>query len=453
MATDAPTIGQSPRSVKRAQRPRARGAGTIPVSPVREAGRFSTCGATRGLEGEARGVADERAKTPTEASGRHATNLELFLDLVFVFAVTQIAGALGSELTLVGFGHGLLLAWLVWWLWSQFAWLGTAVDLGGRSTAQYLVLATVPLTLLMAVAIPDAFGESGLQFAGAYLAVNLWALGIQGRSLWRDPATRAAWQRYVPLAAAAPCVLLAGALLEAEARFVVWTAVAVFNVASAIAGGRGGRDGTAEWTIDPSHFAERHALFVIISLGEIVVAVGTAAAAGGLGLAIGASLIAAVAVACVFWWTYFAYVPEAVEGTLRRARGADRGAVARNVFTFGHFPIVFGLVLYAVAAKHAVAHPGDPLGPGDLAILSAAVAFFVGGLLGLQWQAVRQLAPERVVAIVGITALCAIAGPLVPGPLLLAVIAIVIALMQLRSLRRFDRRIAARAAREKARNG
>jgi low temperature requirement protein LtrA len=398
-------------------------------------------------------VADDRATTPTEERGRHATNLELFLDLVFVFAVTQIAGVLGSELTLAAFGRGLLLAWLVWWLWSQFAWLGTAVDLGGRSTAQYLVLATVPLTLLMAVAIPDAFGASGLQFAGAYLAVNLWALAIQGRSLWRDPATRAAWLRFVPLAALAPCVLLAGSLLEGEARVLVWSAVAVFNVASAIAGGRAGRDGNAEWTIDPGHFAERHGLFVIISLGEIVVAVGSAASAGDFGPAIGAGLMAAVAVACVFWWTYFAYVPEVVEGMLHSARGAGRAAVARNVFTFGHFPIVFGLVLYAVAAKHTVAHPGDPLGPGDLAILAAAVAFFVGGLLGLQWQAVRHLAVERVVAIIGITTLCAIAGPLVAGGLLLAVIAIVIALMQLRAIRRFDRMVASRATSEGAGRG
>lgn len=379
-----------------------------------------------------------------EEQGRHATNLELFLDLVFVFAVTQIAGVLASEATLEGFGRGLLLAWLVWWLWSQFAWLGTAVDLGERSTSQYLVLATVPLTLLMAVAIPDAFGKSGLQFAAAYLAVNLWSLAIQGRSVFGDPMTRRAWLRYLPLAAAAPCILLAGSLLDGDGRVIVWAAVAVFNVASAIAGGSGGREGTSEWTIDPSHFAERHALFVIISLGEVVVAVGTAAAGEDFGPLVGATLVAAVAVACVFWWTYFAFVPRAVERALRAARGARRGAVARNLFTFGHFPIVFGLVLYAVAAKHAVAHPADPLDPGDLAILAAAVAFVVGGLLGLQWQVVRRLAPERIVAITGVAAMCLLAGPLVAGPLLLVAIAIGVGLMQLRTIRGFDRMAAAR---------
>ena len=94
------------------------------------------------------------ASEPEPQSGRHATNLELFLDLVFVFAVTQIAAFLAADLSLAGFARGLLLAWLVWWLWSQFTWLGTAIDLGGRSAAQLMVLVAVPPTLLMAVALP-----------------------------------------------------------------------------------------------------------------------------------------------------------------------------------------------------------------------------------------------------------------------------------------------------------
>jgi len=371
--------------------------------------------------------------------GRHATNLELFLDLVFVFAVTQVAGLLGSGLTSEGFGRGLLLAWLVWWLWSQFTWLGTAVDLQDRSAAQFQVLATIPLTLLMAVAIPGAFGPSGPQFAAAYLAATLWALAIQGWSLWRDPLTRSAWLRYGPLAVLAPCVLLAGAFLDSDARIVVWTAVAVFNIASAVVAGSGARTGATEWTIDPVHFAERHALFVIISLGEVVVAIGTSATAADLSPSIAVGLIAAAAVACMLWWTYFAFVPAAVERRLTASHGADRGTVARNMFTFGHFPIVFGLVLFAVAAKHVVAHPTIPLDPGDLAFLAGAVALFVGGLLGLQWQAVRHLAPERVAAIIGVAALCWSAGPVIPGVVMLALVALLIAIMQTITVRRIDR--------------
>jgi low temperature requirement protein LtrA len=214
----------------------------------------------------------------------------------------------------------------------------------------------------------------------------------------------------------------------------VWCAVAVFNVASAILGAQRG-----EWRIDPVHFAERHALFVIISLGEVLVAVGTATAGLHLTTEIGAALLAGVAVACALWWAYFAFVPGVVERTLRATRSLDRGRVARDLFTFGHFPIVFGVVLYAVAAKHVVAHPQANLGEGDLAALATSVAFFLGGLLGVQWQVVRRLAPERLVVIAGVAVLCATVGPEVSGTLMVAAVALVLAIMQVITLRRFDR--------------
>jgi low temperature requirement protein LtrA len=374
------------------------------------------------------------ASEPEPQSGRHATNLELFLDLVFVFAVTQIAGFLAADLSLAGFARGLLLAWLVWWLWSQFTWLGTAIDLGGRSAAQLMVLIAVPPTLLMAVALPEAFGSSAVEFGAAYLVVNLWALAIQGRGLWGEAATRSSWLRYAPLAALAPLVLFAGSFLDEGPRTAVWCTVAVFNVASALLGSRRG-----EWRIDPVHFAERHALFVIISLGEVLVAVGTATAGVPLTTEVGAALLAAVAVACVFWWAYFAFVPVVVERTLRSARPLDRAPVARDLFTFGHFPIIFGVVLYAVTAKHVVAHPVAALGEGDLAALATSVAFFLGGLLGLQWQVVRRLAPERLVVIAGVAVLCATVGPEISGTLMVAGVALVLGVMQVITLRRFDR--------------
>ena len=110
---------------------------------------------------------EELVPETEEQSERHASNLELFLDLVFVFAVTQIAGIFESDTGPGGFARALLLAWLVWWLWSQFTWLGTAINLQDRSLTQFLVLAAVPMALLMAVAIPDAYGDTGFEFAGA----------------------------------------------------------------------------------------------------------------------------------------------------------------------------------------------------------------------------------------------------------------------------------------------
>jgi low temperature requirement protein LtrA len=150
----------------------------------------------------------------------------------------------------------------------------------------------------------------------------------------------------------------------------------------------------------------------------------------------------------VFWWTYFAFVPEAVERALRLAKPFDRGRIARDRFTFGHFPIVFGLVLYAVVAKHVVAHPADPPAGGDTVVLTGAVAFFVGGLLGLQWQAMHRLAPERLAAIAAVAALCWGAGPRVPGAALVAAVAVIVAIMQVITLRRYDRLVAERTRRE-----
>ena len=389
-------------------------------------------------------MADEERPdiTVEESSERHATNLELFLDLVFVFAVTQIAGVLAGVDDLAGFGRGLLLAWLVWWLWGQFTWLGTAIDLTDRSLTQFLILAAVPLTLLMSVAIPGAYGDTGLEFAGAYLAVNLWAIAIQGRGLWSVPSTRRAWLQYAPLAALAPCVLLLGAFFDEGPRTVIWCVVAAFDIVSAILGSRRGASGESAWTIDPVHFVERHSLFVIISLGEVLVAVGVAASAVPLDTAVGLGLVAAVSVACVFWWTYFSYLPGVIEARLRDNHGADRARVARNMFSFGHFPLIFGIVLYAVAAKHAVVHPDAPLGTSDLFALGASIAFFIGGLVGLHWQAARRIAPERVVAIVIVTVLCATAGPHMSGAVLIALVAVIIALSHSVTLRRFTRLIA-----------
>ena len=158
------------------------------------------------------------------------------------------------------------------------------------------MLAAVPPTLLMAVALPSAFGTGALQFAGAYFVVQLWALAVQGWGLWPDRANRIAWLRYLPLAALAPTILVVGAFFDGRARVAVWAVVALFDVGAALLANRRSASGTTNWRIDPVHFAERHALFVIISLGEVLVAAGASAAlAAGedLTLTVGVGLVAA----------------------------------------------------------------------------------------------------------------------------------------------------------------
>jgi len=365
---------------------------------------------------------------------RHASNLELFLDLVFVFAVTQIASLVDGDLTIAGVGRGLLIAWLVWWQWSQFTWAGSAVNLQQRVATRVLVLCTIPATLTMAVSIPHSFGtdghDTGTWFGVAYLVVQLLVLGMQGTTAMRDSSTRKAFIDFGSFATVAPVLVAAGGFTHDGVRVGFWIAAALVNVVAALRGASG------EWVINPVHFAERHTLFVIISLGEAVISIGATASEIGLDRTTFVGLVVGSAVACVLWWVYFAFTPGVTEHTLRTAATIRRGTVARDLFTFGHFPIVAGILGYAVVVKHMVADPHAPLPLADRWLLIGAMAVFIGGCLNIQWHVVHRLAPERLVAIAVIAAWLLI-GAAVSGWVAIGGIALVLAAMQAITWRRF----------------
>jgi low temperature requirement protein LtrA len=371
----------------------------------------------------------------TEDSERHATNLELFLDLVFVFAVTQIASLVSHDLTIAGAARGLLISWLVWWQWSQFTWAGSAIDLQERARTRILVLCTIPATLTMAVSIPNAFysagHDSGVQVSGpqdsaawfgvAYMAVQLLVLAMQGTEAWRDSATRQAFIDFASVASIAPLLVVAGGFTHDGLREFLWVVAALVNVVSAIRGASG------EWAINPVHFAERHNLFVIICLGEALVAIGATTSDIGLTSRIWIGLVAATSVACVLWWVYFAFIPTVAEDKLEHA--TQRGRAARDLFTFGHFPIVTGIIAYAVVVKHMVAHPTESLPVSDRWMLIGSLVMLIGGCLHIQWRVVHRLATERFVAVALIAAWLPI-GANLQGSTIIGVVAVILAVMQ-----------------------
>jgi low temperature requirement protein LtrA len=371
--------------------------------------------------------------TPEAMRERHATNLELFLDIVFVFAITQIASLIAHEPTATGLGKGVLVAVLVWWQWSQFTWAGSAIDLQAVPLTRALVLCIIPVTLIMTISIPNVFDHTALWFGAAYLGVQLLVLTIQGSVAWGDPATRVAFVKFTSFAVVAPMVVLAGAFVDGNARVVMWCVAASINFIGAL------RAAGGEWVINSVHFAERHALFIIISLGEVLVASGATASAKGLTLATSIALVAAVAVACVLWWTYFAFIPDVAEHRLRDLQGGDRGRLARDVYTFGHFPLVVGLVLYAVVAKHILQHPRGHLGAHDRWLLALSAVSFLGGLVCIQYRVVRRVAPERIAAMVVICLLC-LGGRHARSVTLVALVAVVFGVMQAITVHRFNAR-------------
>lgn len=363
---------------------------------------------------------------------RHATNLELFLDLVFVFAVTQLTSVFAHDRSWAGVGRAALIAWLVWWQWSQFTWAGSAIDLQRRAGTRLLVLGAIPATLVMVVAIPRAFTTDGAWFGAAYLAVQLMVLAMQGADALRHASTRGAFLRYTSLAAIAPVLVLAGGLVDGPARVGLWIAAGAFDLAGALLAAGG------EWKISAVHFAERHALFVIIALGEVVVGAGLAATGVGLDGDTFVGLGVAVGGACVIWWSYFAFIPHVAEHTLRHHTGAARGVLARDLFTFGHFPIVAGLIAYAAVVHHLVPHPMAVMGATERVELACAIALLVLGYLVIQLRVIGSVAPERVALPVGVALWCWAAREL-PAAVVVGVVVALLGFTQAVTWRRFRR--------------
>ncbi len=376
-------------------------------------------------------MSDVNAETPEEAE-RHATNLELFLDLVFVFAITQIASLISHHPTGTGTAKGFLIALLVWWQWSQFTWAGSAIDLQRRARTRVLVLACIPVTLIMTISIPEAFHSTGIWFGVTYLCVQLIVFGMQGAVALADPVARPAFIRYASVASIAPVAVMIGGFAHDNVRVIIWVAAGLIFVLGGLRGASG------EWVINPAHFAERHSLFIIISLGEVLVAAGASATEVGLSRITAVAIAVAVGVACTFWWMYFAFIPIVAEHTLHRAHGPARGVLARDLFTFIHFPIVFGLVLYAVVVKHLIPHPDGHLTVDDRWLLALSVLFFVGGILSFQFRIMKRMAPERVLCIPVAAALC-VAGAWLPGLAVIATVALLLGATQMVTMRRFER--------------
>ncbi len=384
--------------------------------------------------------ADGSGGAPGESS-RRATNLELFLDLVFVFAVTQIATTIEHHLTVGGVLQGLLVAFLVWWLWTQFAWTGTVVDLDGRGLAQLVIVVGIAPTLVMAAAIPRTLDGDAGAFGVSYVCAQAVALGLLGWNMRRTTHERRTFLSYGGLAGIAPVVVLAGALLESPMRWWLWGVAAALGVGGALATGRW-QSGPG-WAVDPGHFSERHSLFVIIALGEVLVGVGTVVVEQDLRAGEIAGLLASVALAGALWWTYFAFVPRVVEHSLARADGPQRSRVARDLCSFLHFPLVVGVILTAVVVHRVMEGPGVPLDAPHRWLGVAAVALFLGGLMGMHLRVSRGVAPERIVALVVVTLLALLIGPhLAAGWACVAIAAVLVAthLVTLAQLERRQRR-------------
>ena len=312
------------------------------------------------------------------------TPRELFFDLVFVFAFTQVTTLLTHDPTFAGIGHGVLVLGALWWPWTAYAWLTNTVDPEEEFVGAALLVVLIAM-FLAALAVPRVFGDEGVLFGACFLVVvamhlALYALAGRGdRGLFDAVLRLAPWSLL-----GATLILVAGFGFANGVRTWLWVAALACTYVGA------GLSGSSGWRVFPSHLAERYGLVIIIALGEAFVAIGIGATGIALGLGEIVAAILGLLIATSFWLAYFDFFSIRGARMLADLRGPDRVALARDLYAYAHLPMIVGIVLFAFAMKTIVRHVGDEL--------DAVAAFALCGgsaLYLLTYSAVRSRVDRR----------------------------------------------------------
>ena len=338
-----------------------------------------------------------------EGGPARVTSLELFFDLVFVFALTQVTALIARDPTFASMGRGLLVLAILWWAWSGYAWLTSTVD-PELALTRVVMFAAMGAMLIVALATPRAFGDDGVVWGVAYLALRLlhaalFRLGARG-----DPALR---HQVVSLVLSvipgAGLIILAGAALEGTARDLLWVAAVLLDYGIVLSFGVEG------WRVRAEHFAERFALIVIIALGESIVAIGVGAQDLRLDALEIAAALTALAVVCLLWWGYFDVSALIAEHRFREATGADQLRLARDAYALLHLPMVAGIALFAVGVKKTLGDPGDALKDMPAVALCAGLALYAVAHVAFRLRSIGALSVPWTLAALGCLALLPIA--------------------------------------------
>jgi low temperature requirement protein LtrA len=372
----------------------------------------------------ARLVADRRRGNYRAAGPQAVTFVELFFDLVFVFAVTQLTVLTAHDLTPDGILRSILLGWLIWWAWTQFTWTLNPADTT-HPVVRIVTLAATAVALVMAASVPRAFAEDALWFAAPYVLVRVLGLGLQVRvELERVGANHMGVVTWASFSSIGLVLVLVGAIVDPALRPWIWL-LAIF--ADLLAAARAGRNTT--WDLNPAHLSERHGAFVIIAIGESVIVAGTAVANDERSMALAMAAAAAILVASLLWWTYFGWLKDALEERYAAAPPERMGPLARDAFSLAHFPLIGGIVGFAVALEEIGKHPDEPAHAAVLASLGIGVALFVASsALSLRLCGGHLLVPRLAILALMLLALVLLA-PLQPVWPLLVVAAALFAIV------------------------
>jgi low temperature requirement protein LtrA len=329
---------------------------------------------------------------------QRVTPLELFFDLVFVFAITQVTSLMSADPTWSGLGRGLLVLAAVWWAWTAYAWLTNTLE-PEEVSVRLAMLGAMAAMLLVALAVPEAFGADAVLFGLAYFAVRVIHLALYAIAGKGDPDLLGAVLRFAPSATLGPALIVAAGFLDGAAQAGLWIgALAIDYLGVLIGRGQG-------WRVSPAHFAERHGLIVIIALGESIVAVGIGAAGIALGTGVVAAGVLGIAVIAALWWAYFDVFAVMAQRQLSERSGVARATLARDYYSYLHLPLIAGIVLFALGAKKTLEDVGEPLATVPAVALYGGLALYFLTHVAFRYRLARSFGRGRPVAAIALMAL------------------------------------------------
>ena len=345
-------------------------------------------------------AADEHRHDLVVGESHAVTPLELFFDLVFVFALTQVTTLLADDLTWLGMLRGFAVLAVVWWAWVGYAWLTNSIRIDDDVMSRLVIMVAMAAMLVVGLAAPAAFGEYALLFGAAYFVVRVLHVLLYMITTRSDTDVFRAVLRLTPgMLAGATLILAAGFVSPGPVRAVLWALAIIIDFATPLL------VGTAGWKVDAGHFAERHGLIIIIALGESVVALGVSAAGEDLSGGVVAAASLGVAVVCAMWWLYFDVVAVVAERVLASLNGRLQASMARDSYSYIHLFMVFGIVMVALGLKKTLLDIDAPLKTIVSAALFGGMALYLLAHVAFRLRNLGTLNIQRLVVSVILLAL------------------------------------------------
>ena len=362
------------------------------------------------------------------AGEQRVTPLELFFDLVFVFALTQVTAMLTADPTWGGLLRSVLVLGALWWAWAAYAWLTNTLN-PEEGIVRIAMFAAMAAMLLVALAVPEAFDEHAVIFGVAYLFVRAMHIALYALAGRGDRDLLGAVLRFTPTSLISAVLIITAGFTDGDAQIVLWVVALTIDYVGPVYGHGAG------WRLSPGHFAERHGLVIIIALGESIVAIGVGAAGIALTTGVIMAALLAIAVVCALWWAYFDWVSIVAEQRMRQTTGTQQATLARDLYSYLHFPMVAGIVLFAVSVKKTLDDVDAHLAAVPIACLCGGLALYLLAHTASRYRLSRTIGRGRPIAVLALLALWPIAGQIPALAALTCVAAIFVLLIVYEAIR------------------